>query len=83
MHKENCPINHQGSSGKMEVDAMLEMFRRSEKRYGVCYSNYVEDGDAKIFKAIIDAQPYEDDLTVKKSECVGASKKEWAVDLEM
>jgi len=49
MHKENCPINHQGSSGKMEVDAMLEMFQRSEELYGVKYSNFIGDGDAKTF----------------------------------
>jgi len=28
-HKENCHINHKGSSGKMEVDAMLEMFHKN------------------------------------------------------
>lgn len=74
-HKEECPINHKGSAGKMEVDAMLEMFRRSEERFGVKYSNYIGDGDTKTFKAILDAKPYGDDFTVSKSECVGHVEK--------
>jgi len=45
IHKKDCPINHSGFSGKMEVDSMLEMFRRSEELYGVKYNNYI--GDAK------------------------------------
>ena len=34
-HLENCTINHKGSGGKMEVDAVLEMFRRSQENFGV------------------------------------------------
>jgi len=74
-HKENCHINHKGSSGKMEVDAMLEMFQRSQELYGVKYSNYIGDGDAKTFKAILDVKPYGDNFTVVKSECVGHVEK--------
>ncbi|KAG8231176.1 hypothetical protein J437_LFUL007936 [Ladona fulva] len=62
--KEECPINHDGSAGKMEVDTVLEMFQRSEKLFGVRYGNYVSDGDAKTFKAILDWQPYSEDFTV-------------------
>jgi len=69
-HMENCSINHKGSAGKMEVDAVLEMFLRSEEKFGVRYTNYVGDGDTKTFKSILDAKPYED-ITVIKSECVG------------
>jgi len=54
-HKENCHINHKGSSGKMEVDAMFEMFQRSQELYGVKCSNYIEDGDAKTFKTGADS----------------------------
>lgn len=74
-HQENCSINHHGSSGKMEVDAMLEMFQRSWEHYGVRYTNYIGDGDTKTFKSITDAKPYGDDITVKKSECVGHVEK--------
>lgn len=74
-HQKNCPINHHGSPGKMEVDAMIEIFQRSEERYGVQYNNYIGDGDAKTFKAIADAMPYGKDFQITKSECVGHVKK--------
>lgn len=74
-HKENCPINHDGSAGKMEVDAIIEMFQRSEKLFGIKYCNYVGDGDTKTFKAILDKQPYGEDYKVTKSECVGHVEK--------
>lgn len=74
-HEEECMKNHEGSSGKMEVDAVKEMFLRSEEKFGVKYSNYIGDGDSKTFKAILDSNPYGDDLTVVKSECVGHVEK--------
>lgn len=58
----------------MEVDAVLEMFLRSEEKFGVRYTNYVGDGDTKTFKSILDAEPYED-IAVIKSECVGHVEK--------
>lgn len=70
-HAESCSKNHEGSAGKMEVDSVLEMFLRSEEKFGVKYSNYIGDGDSKTFKAILDAAPYGEELIVKKSECIG------------
>jgi len=67
-------VLHQGSAGKMEVDAMKEMFMRSSQLLGVKYENYIGDGDTKTFKAIQDLNPY-DDVTVKKLECVGHVQK--------
>lgn len=74
-HEENCSKNHEGSAGKMEVSAITEMFSRSEEEYGVKYGNYIGDGDSKTFKAILDLNPYGDDFTVVKSECVGHVEK--------
>lgn len=73
-HQETCSINHQGSSGKMEVDAVLEMFGRSEELHGVKYRYYIGDGDTKTFKSLLDMDPYPD-LTVEKRECVGHVQK--------
>lgn len=70
-HENECQRNHEGSSRKMEVDAMKEMFSSSEKKFGVKYGNYIGDGDSKTFKAIQDLEPYGDELPVVKSECIG------------
>ena len=58
----------------MEVDAVKEMFERSEQLLGVKYENYIGDGDTKTFKALLDMQPYEQ-LEMKKKECVGHVQK--------
>ncbi|XP_012235069.2 uncharacterized protein [Linepithema humile] len=73
-HHNQCQANHEGSSVKMEVDAIVEMFCRSEELHGVKYSNYVGDGDSKTFKGILDCEPY-DNFTVCKKECVGHVQK--------
>lgn len=73
-HKDKCDMNHEGSAGKMEVDAIVEMFSRSESLHGLKYSNYVGDGDSKTFKGITDARPYED-LVVRKKECIDHVQK--------
>lgn len=69
IHKDECQANHEGSAGKMEVDAAIEMFQRSESLHALKYANYVEDGDFKTFKGIVESQPYEN-FTVKKKECI-------------
>lgn len=73
-HKENCERNHEGSSGKMEVDAVVQMFQRSEKLHNLKYSHYIGDGDSKTFKGILDSNPY-DDLDVCKKECIDHVQK--------
>ena len=69
-HQEHCDANHEGSSGKMKVDGMIEMFQRSEELYNIKYANYIGDGDPKTFKSLIDVNPYGEDLVIRKSECV-------------
>jgi len=74
-HKEECSSNHTGSAGKMEVDAVKEMFSASEEKFGVRFVNYIGDGDSKTFKALLDLNPYGDEHPIKKSECVNHVEK--------
>lgn len=73
-HADECQANHEGSAGKMEADAIIEMFQCSESLYQVKYGSYIRDGDSKTFKGILDAEPYED-LTVQKKECIDHVQK--------
>lgn len=72
-HKDSCEANHEGSSGKMEVDGIKEMFQRSIATYNVKYIHYIGDGDSKTFKGILDLNPY--DIEVTKLECILHVKK--------
>lgn len=74
-HKDYWDANHEGSSGKIEVDGIIEIFKRSEELYGIKYAHYIGDGDNKTFKSLLDAQPYDDELIVQKKECVLLIKK--------
>ncbi|EZA59663.1 hypothetical protein X777_16734 [Ooceraea biroi] len=72
-HQELCTVNHDGLAGRMEVNSVKEMFERSIAEYGVKYTRYVGDGDSKIFKGILELNPY--DVQVKKLECFACYKK--------
>lgn len=58
----------------MEVDAVIEMFQRSESLHNVKYVNYIGDGDSKTYKGIVVANPY-GNVPVAKKECIGHVQK--------
>ena len=55
--RKECTANHDSSAGKMEVDGMVEIFKRFVEKHGVRYASCTGDDDSKTFKGIIDAQP--------------------------
>lgn len=73
-HIESCCANHSGSSEKMEVDAIIEMFKRSIEKYGVMYKNYIGDGDSKTYPGILKALPY-GIIEIINKECIGHVRK--------
>ena len=74
-HKNSCTLNHTGSSGKMQVDSIVEMFLRSIVKFRVKYLNYIDDGDSKTFAGILKMIPYGEDCPVTENECVGHIQK--------
>lgn len=68
-HKEKCTLNYEGSSGGMEVQGIIEIFKRSMTLHKVKYSHYIGDGDSKTFSNLEEAKPY-GDFIIKKLECV-------------
>ena len=65
-----------GSSGSMEVDAIVETFQISEGKYGIKYTNYIGDGDSKTSKGIIDKVHYGRAFTINKKKCGTRPKKD-------
>lgn len=74
-HKDECLINHSGSSGMMEVVGMIRIFERSEMKHSLKYVGYIGDGDSKTFNAVKGSSPYGSDTTISKIECVGHIQK--------
>lgn len=79
-HKEVGDVNHDGSVGKMGVDAVVEMIQRSEALHQVKYTHYIGDGDCKTFKHIIDVKLYEN-VIVPKKEYVDYVKRRMCTNL--
>ena len=67
INKESCQANHEGSAGKTEVDAVIEIFLRSAKNLGVRFMKYIGDGDSKTYSGILKAALYGKDVVKKKS----------------
>lgn len=70
VHHEECYANYEGSSGGMEVQGMINIFKRSEELHNAKYLHYIGDGDSKTFTNVVDSKPYGDDFVIQKLECV-------------
>lgn len=69
----------------MEVQGALDIFRNSVTAYNVRYTKYLGDGDSKSYQAVQELNPYGENVSIDKLECIGqmgTSKKEWAPDCE-
>ena len=65
-----CSINHEGSSGSMESDALVDIFKSSETFNGFRYVEFLGDGDTKSHHDVVASDPYPGTV-VKKLECIG------------
>ncbi|GFW50802.1 uncharacterized protein TNCV_3590841 [Trichonephila clavipes] len=73
--RKECLKNHNGSAGMMETVGMVRIFQRSLSHRSVRYTSYIGDGDSKTFSSITASNPYGEDITVSKIECVGDVQK--------
>ena len=69
-----CLINHEGSSGSMESDALVEIFKASETFNQLRYVEFLRDGDTKSHHDVVVADPYPGTI-FKKLECIGHVQK--------
>lgn len=76
-HSEKCQINYEGSSGGMEGDGALKIFKRSISERNLKYTTFVGDGDSDTYKVVRDgiAKIYGGRYKVIKEECIGHIQK--------
>ena len=48
-----CYKNWSGSSSSMESDIILEGFHKPEQQHGLCYINFIGDGDTSVHTTLI------------------------------
>ncbi|GFX93325.1 uncharacterized protein TNCV_151311 [Trichonephila clavipes] len=75
LHVKECLKNHNDSAGMMETVGIVRIFQRSLSHRSVRYTSYIGDGDSKTFSSITASNPYGEDNTVSKIECVGHVQK--------
>lgn len=68
---------HVEPSGNIEDQGMLKLFEPSHEKVAVKCNYYIEDGEAKNYKRVVEAQPYDQDYKINKKKCVGHVHKEW------
>ena len=73
--QHECTLTHIGSSGLMESNSAVSMFKRSVTRHNLIYERFIGDGDSSSFKKVMESKPYGDDFPITKIECVGHVQK--------
>lgn len=77
MNVKPITLDHQ-ETWKMETwkhNAVIEMFRRSEEKYGAKISNYIGDRDSRTYGNLVKSKLYGENFTINKKECVGHVQK--------
>ncbi|XP_076470600.1 uncharacterized protein LOC143300657 [Babylonia areolata] len=68
-HQDKCQKNINCSSGAMEMEGAVRIFQRSVELHGFRYTEMLGDGDAKTYKCLTEADPY-DGYPIEKIDCV-------------
>ena len=74
-HQAICTINYSGSSGAMEVEGALRIWRHSVEVHKLRYTTMISDGGSSTYPTIASEKPYGPNHIVKKMECVGHVQK--------
>ncbi|GBN77789.1 hypothetical protein AVEN_59582-1 [Araneus ventricosus] len=73
-HRNECGINHTGSSGSMELTAAEILWKRSTS-LGFRYTTVLSDGDSKTYQHLSELKVYGDNVKIAKEECVNHVSK--------
>ena len=75
-----CFRNWNGSSAAMEIDIIVEGFKKCEQQHGIRYTTFIGDGDSSVYSSLIEAVPW--GYSIKKVECANHSLKCYRSALE-
>ncbi|GBM36684.1 hypothetical protein AVEN_221953-1 [Araneus ventricosus] len=64
-HRNECGINHTGSSGSMELKAAEILWKRSTS-LGFRYTTVLSDGDSKTYQHLSELKVYGDNVKIAK-----------------
>ena len=65
----------------MESEGVLVLFKRSQKKLGLTYKNYIGDGDSKSYVIVSKGMYYEPLVHIVKEACVSHITKRMRIGL--
>ena len=68
--EHDCRKNHTSSSGAMESESAVIVYKRSEEKRGLRYVGYLGDGDSSAFNSVVASKPYGNTCKIYKLECI-------------
>ncbi|GFX89076.1 uncharacterized protein TNCV_2853751 [Trichonephila clavipes] len=80
-HADECDKNFDGTSGAMEMHAVLIMWRRSISDCQMRFVSMLSDGDSKTFQFLSDDKIYGSDIKIEKEECLNHIAKRLGTSL--
>ena len=74
-HKDLCVANYKGTSQSMESSGAVDVWKRSIDTHNLAYGTYIGDGDSSSFKNLMETDPYQGEVAIRKEECIGHVQK--------
>ena len=74
-HKNLCTANYKGTSQAMESTAAVDVWKRSIETHNLAYGTYIGDGDSSSYKNLLQSDPYNGQVPIRKEECIGHVQK--------
>ena len=75
-HRNLCTANYKGTSQSMESTGDIDVWRRSVETHNLAYGIYIGDGDSSSFKNLVESDPYDGKVPIRKEECIGHVQKD-------
>ena len=65
-HKHLCTANNKGTSQSMESVAAIDVWKMSIETHNLAHGTYIGDGDSSSFKNLLQSDPYNGVVTIRK-----------------
>ena len=59
----------------MESAGAIDVWSRSIDKHNLAYGTYIGDGDSSPFKNLMQSDPYDGKVPIRKEECIGHLQK--------
>ena len=77
-HIYYCAQHYEGSSGSMEFECALRIWRRSTEEYSLSYTTMLSDGDIKAYGAVCEANHVAEQVGTALKKLASVSKRQKA-----